>query len=130
MEKFTHPITGDPVWHLNSSKLDDVEEFISEHYYGDFQLSIFDVVSGSLLDIDCSVSEINSVLSCIMAIEKSKVLFVGLNSVSHCYTAVLAFEEGMFEPGYYEYKNNVLSMVMSVDECETLCRSMEQEYKI
>lgn len=89
---------GGDLWFIESSGfdwIDVVRSFIDTHLHENWSLCVIDILSGSCVNISCSVCDIVEILCFVYSTEKGyPVYFVGENFLNRCYIIGMPFYRG------------------------------------
>lgn len=117
-EVFTTPFGG-VLWKGNDlagidGGLSMMRQFIEKNAHKDWSLSIFDSLTQSTIEIDCSIAEMPAIVSYIYNLEHAYPMsFIGENRMSESYVVGMSCAKGALNiPGIYEVKNGKLVAVL------------------
>lgn len=89
--------------------LDEIRDFLRQHCFKDYTLSIFDTIGQGTIEVICEINDIVDVIAYVSNVEHEFPAWIGVNELSDSYVVGMAFTRGHLNtPTIYKWKNNTL----------------------
>lgn len=92
----------------------EIEQFLSKNRRDDYTLSIYNILEGCTMEIDCPFEEMLQAITTVTNIEHDFPAWIGINELSESYVVGLNFTRGSLEtPGVYKFEDGKFKKIHS-----------------